>query len=132
MILDIPPRSLEQPLWSSVASQSVSHTQPIGSKPIVAATSSNVPKGTWNTDIPLVQSYKGESLSTLRNYRERKESHFMGEGQVDEIQTLGSNNYQTSDNISFHSPIEKVRLLSKIKDFPVTWDTKLFHDKYTP
>ena len=108
LLLDVQPRSLEQPLWSSVASQSVSHTQPIGSKPIIAATSSTISKGTWNTDLPTVQSFKVETPSILSNFRDRKELNFVGDGQAEGIKMQGSNHYRTSDNIGFQTTLDKV------------------------
>ena len=108
LLLDVQPRSLEQPLWSSVASQSISHTQPIGSKPIIAATSSTISKGTWNTDLPTVQSFKVEAPSILSNFRNRKDLNFVGDGQVEGIQMQGSNHYRTSDNIGFQTTLDKV------------------------
>ena len=95
-------------MWSSVASQSIAQTQPIGSKPIIAATNSTIPKSTWNTEISSVQSYNGGSPNTMNNYREgKKESNFF-EGHVEGTQTQASNNYQSSDNLGFQSALNKV------------------------
>ena len=97
IIIDIPPRTLHQPLWSSVASQSIASTQPIGSKPHTAATSTTHPISAWNTEHTPLQSCNGGSPNTMMNIRERKDN-FYGEGQGDALKKQ-------------HRPFTKVQIL---------------------
>ena len=103
-------------MWSSVASQSIAQTQPIGSKPIIATPNSTIPKDTWNTETSSVQSYNGGSSNTMDNYKVDKKEPNYSEGQVEGTQVQVSNNYQSSDNLGFQSALNKVVIVTSSLD----------------
>ena len=69
--VDVLPITSQQPLWSSIASQSIASTQPIGSKPNTAATISAHPISNWSTDPAALQICNGGSPVSINNMRPR-------------------------------------------------------------
>ena len=94
-------------MWSSVASQSIASTQPIGSKPHTAATGTTHPISAWNTENTPLQSHNGGSPNSMMNIRERKDN-FYGEGQGDALKKPASSIYQSSDTLGFRTVPDKV------------------------
>ena len=97
-ITDIPPRTSQQPSWSSVASQSIASTHPIGSLSNTAATNSGNATSTWNTGQIPAHSSNSASPNTMINLRDRKETNSR-EDRGDTMMKQGPAMYQDQNMI---------------------------------
>ena len=83
-------------------------TQPIGSKPNSAATSSSHPINTWNTELAPVPSFNGGSPNPLANPRETKEANLYVDDQGDGMKRQGPHLYQGPTMTGFMAMSDKV------------------------
>ena len=100
-------------MWSSIASQSIASTQPIGSKPNTAATISAHPISNWSTDPAALQICNGGSPVSINNMRPR-DVNYEEQDYPTKTQAAASH-YQGSAFMGLRSTSENVSYLSNLE-----------------